>query len=199
MQNDMLRHWTGLFVGIVLGTVGLIFPVQARTAIAALPDGEYRFCQNAAAAASNTSGCFQFRKISTSITGNFYRASAADPGICITGQIQENTITGEALETLNQGNFPGSQDAGQGITPSTDSLILERGELVNPSFSSTTGSTASGIYWRSASLVLDTFRQTDLDLVAIPQTCQPQPLESPLLPTPLIDSTNPIQLPLLQL
>lgn len=193
----MIRHWIGVIAGIAWGTVGLISPVQAKTAIAALPDGEYRFCQNVASAASDLSGCFQFRKINASITGNFYRANAVDPGICIAGQVQDNTITGEALETLNQGSFPGSQDAGQGIDPQIDPLILERGELVNSSFSATGGSTASGIYWRSAALVLDTFVQTDLGLVAIPQTCQPaqpEPQSEPLTP---IYPLNPIQLPLL--
>lgn len=194
----MLRYWTGLLASITLATVGHISPVQARTAIAALPDGEYRFCQNVTSAASDLSGCFQFRKINNSVTGSFYRANAADPGICLTGQVQENTITGEALETLNQGNFPGSQDAGQGIDPQIDPLTLERGELVNPSFSATTGSTASSIYWRSAALVLDTFVQTDLGLVAIPQTCQPtQPEQLPQPFTPVYPPINPIQFPLL--
>jgi hypothetical protein len=157
--------------GLFGGTILFMNSAQAQTLIEALPDGSYRFCQSIPSQTQPDVGdCFLFQKTNNLVTGDFYRASTGE-GICITGAIEKNTISGGALEYLHQGNLPGAEDAGKGIDPRSDPLSLGGGELVNPSFSATQGSSAEGIRWRRALLVLDTFQQYNIETRQPPQQC----------------------------
>ncbi|GAB4201544.1 MAG: hypothetical protein Fur006_54090 [Coleofasciculaceae cyanobacterium] len=71
---------------------------QAQDVIATLPDGNYQFCSQPETKESpfGAGVCFWFRKVNNRVVGD-YGYPQSDDSICVSGEIQGNLATGEAL------------------------------------------------------------------------------------------------------
>ena len=100
-------RWTVVFSSFLVLSTGLVGPsAQAESNIQSLADGNYRVCSEVASAEGKVPEmCFLFRKIGNRVTGNFF-APNSDLGICITGKVNNNIISGEALESTLPDNEP---------------------------------------------------------------------------------------------
>lgn len=78
-------------------------PTGSQLIIASLPDGNYRFCSDRSPSdVSRVSGvCFRFRKQDSDVVGEYYYPYRGD-SLCINGQVNGNTVTGQGVEPLSQ-------------------------------------------------------------------------------------------------
>jgi len=129
------------------------------TAIAALPDGNYRLTtpssvESAAngAGLSPTSPLFTFRKQGNLVTGNF---AYPEDGLtaCVTGTLQGNTVVGQAF-TSSDGNFVLSEN------------------YLGPSLSLRLGTASGGDRYDDAVLDLNGFSRINAGEIAPPSSCQ---------------------------
>jgi hypothetical protein len=149
-----------------------------KTSVANLPDGIYLACpQNA------PQGCpyhFEFRKTNSRIVGYFMMA---DDDICIEGKVNNNTVTGFALErssrtyTKSQASMPRFKGANlQEWIPGLPVLRVARQKAINIPIKSADTQLYS-VWWQynSASLNLNDYRAEQTSSSAkIPQSCQVQ-------------------------
>lgn len=71
---------------------------QAQDVIATLPDGNYQFCSQPETKDSpfGAGVCFWFRKVNNRVVGD-YGYPQSDDSICVSGEMNGNLATGEAL------------------------------------------------------------------------------------------------------
>jgi hypothetical protein len=71
---------------------------HAQDGMATLPDGNYQFCSQPETKDSpfGAGVCLWFRKVNNRVVGN-YGYPQSDDSICVSGEVQDNLATGEAL------------------------------------------------------------------------------------------------------
>ncbi|MEL7050460.1 MAG: hypothetical protein AAGM45_01575 [Cyanobacteria bacterium J06588_5] len=150
-----------------------------------LADGNYRFCNEQPFAAASRpfaesnsrdgepmGACFRFRKQGTQIIGDYYYPTVGS-SVCLSGLVDGNVITGEAIERAE-----GSNAVSQ--TEGNISAALQpwrRAGFLQVSAASTTGnsSSASGItHYPQAVLTLNDFYRYNAGSVASPINCSTQ-------------------------
>jgi hypothetical protein len=98
----------------------------AQTSIQDLPNGNHRFCSNPPPSSvvsdeefAAAGYCFVFRKTGNRVIGHFFDMSTyGEEGVCATGTLSGNTVTGEALQSFTPENEPLPVDPGfQGSNP----------------------------------------------------------------------------------
>lgn len=78
---------------------------QTQDVMATLPDGNYQFCSQPEKKDSpfGAGVCFWFRKVNNRVVGD-YGYPQSDDSICVSGEVQGNLATGEALAVSWPGN-----------------------------------------------------------------------------------------------
>jgi hypothetical protein len=106
----MKIHWILVFTGLFL------FKPQATLAqstVQDLPNGNYMICSNSSSGVysdpdfrKKAGYCFNFRKSGNQVIGGYQNPSQGDRGICVSGQVSGNTITGQAVDMEQSGLIP---------------------------------------------------------------------------------------------
>lgn len=159
-------------------------PTNGQFTIGSLPNGNYRFCADRPPSGIDRENgpCFRFRKVGEDIVGEYYYPYKGST-VCLTGQVNNNTVTGQGLEPL-----PASGDARFDSLPGSELVAWEtEGNLqVRRATRLGTDTGRDRIRYRSALLNLNGFYQYNAGTVLPPQNCfnvvartpQPEPDDS---------------------
>lgn len=154
----------------------------AQTSIQGLPNGNYRFCSNPPPSSVVSDEefvaaghCFLFRKAGNRVVGQFFDMSTyGEVGVCATGTISGNTITGEALEVFPPEGEPlPVEPRFQSATPvSWDENSFLKVARADVNYDQDDGSVSTSIRYRTALLNLDGFHRYNAGTQAPPTSCQ---------------------------
>jgi len=142
-------------------------PTDNQFMIGSLSDGNYRFCSDRPADIQRVSGaCFRFRKQGEDVVGEYYYPHEGSR-ICITGEVNQNTVTGQGIEQLEPAAEPTSDLPREEMEDWRQDGFLQVGRA---QFEETWGE-SNYIRFRSALLNLNNFYQFNAGTVLPPQTC----------------------------
>lgn len=152
------------------------FHTSSQATIESLPDGNYRFCSNAAPSDGTESGmCFRFQKTGDRAIGNYQPANSAQASICIAGRINRNTINGEATDFSSptsellqlRPELQGGNLVIWDAASNTDHLKVSSGQALDREKADRLGS----IHFRQAALDLSNFHQYSAGTIEPPAQC----------------------------
>lgn len=139
-------------------------PTDRQFTIESLPDANYRFCSDRAEGIDRVSGvCFRFRKRGDEIVGDYYYPYEGS-SLCVTGRVNNNTVSGQAVERLS-GNRSASADLPE------DAFTAWRQESFLKVRYAEQLSAPERIRYRSLLLNLNDFYQYNAGPVVPPQSC----------------------------
>lgn len=155
-------------------------PTNARFTVESLPNGNYRLCSDRPPSdIQRVSGvCFRFRKQGKDILGEYYYPYKGSR-TCITGKVNNNTVTGQSVETI-----PGNADMPSDL-PRQDTMENwgQDGFLQVGRAQLETEGSINAIRYRSTLLHLKDFYQFNLGQSKPPQNCTTDTQEMANLPT----------------
>lgn len=105
-MTSSVQNQHALAIALLIGLAGCATPSVDTSTFAALPDGDiYRICSEppveGADAYAVVGHCLAFRKTGDRVVGNFYDTETlGEVGLCISGTLSDNTVTGEAIELI---------------------------------------------------------------------------------------------------
>lgn len=146
-------------------------PTGGQFAINQLPDGNYRFCSERPDEEGQAMGaCFRFRKDAKTIIGTYYFPNTGE-SICFRGQVNNNTLSGQAIERFSIGELPPenfsqaqlSNWRAKGFLKVGNGLYVDR---LNQ---------RDAFLYRSALLNLNNFYQYNAGRISAPVTCPTRP------------------------
>lgn len=156
--------------------------LSAVDTIETLPDGNYRFCSEAALGDGREAGmCFRFQKTGDRIIGNYQPANSPQASLCLAGRVNRNIINGEATDfssptaeplqlrpELQGGNLVNWNSAG-----TTRYLKVGSGQAIEPNQATqaNSGKPVGSIRFRQASLDLSSFHQYSTGTIEPPGSC----------------------------
>ncbi|MFE4106507.1 hypothetical protein [Almyronema epifaneia] len=147
-------------------------PTGSQFTIESLANGNYRFCSDRPPTdVQRVSGvCFRFRKQGEAIVGNYYYPYEGS-SLCVKGQVNGNTVTGQGVERLGENSdrslFDLPQDRSAWRSDTFDDTFLQvgRSQLVLQ------GEQPDHIRYRSLLLNLNNFYWFNAGTVLPPQSC----------------------------
>jgi hypothetical protein len=156
-------------------------PTDAQFKIANLPDGNYRFCSDRPPSdIERVSGvCFRFQKESDAINGDYYYPYEGS-SICLTGQVNGNTVSGQGLERFSINSAPPDDFDQNALHNWRQEGFLEIGRGVAVS---DRPAEQKAVRYRSALLNLNNFYQYNAGTVLPPSGCH-LPTTRAASPTP---------------
>lgn len=156
-------------------------PTDAQFKIANLPDGNYRFCSDRPPSdVERVSGvCFRFQKDGDAITGDYYYPYEGS-SICVTGQVNGNTISGQGLERFSINSAPPDDFDQNSLHDWRQEGFLKIGRGVAVS---DRPADQKAVRYRSALLNLNNFYQYNAGTVLPPSECN-LPTTRAASPTP---------------
>lgn len=153
-----------------------------------LPNGNYRFCSDRPTAETSedpgqpTGACFRFNKQSDRVIGTYYYPNTGE-SICFRGRVNGNTLSGQAIERL-QNDIATSVEFSRGaLTNWQDKGFLQVGQGIYVDDLNR----RDAIRYRSALLNLNSFYQYNAGAVSPPSNCPTRP-SSTLSVSPTPDS-----------
>ncbi|EDX87133.1 hypothetical protein S7335_4840 [Synechococcus sp. PCC 7335] len=149
---------------VVAGPTGTQFTLNQ------LPSGNYRFCSKKPDEVGQAMGaCFRFRKEAENIVGTYYYPNTGS-SICLRGQINNNTFSGQAIERFSTGESPPADFSRPQLSNwDVDFLKVGNGLYVDRL------DRRDAILYRSALLNLNNFYQYNAGSVSPPTTCPTRP------------------------
>jgi hypothetical protein len=149
---------------------------QAQDVIATLPDGNYQFCSQPETKDSpfGAGVCFWFRKVNNRVVGD-YGYPQSDDSICVTGEMNGNLATGEALAISWPGRVWENIPKSPFYWDEENHLQLHQASTIHSS--GTKDERTDWIEFRNATLNLSRFyRYQNLGMSAdrIPKSCSVQ-------------------------
>lgn len=155
--------WSAPAADVIAGPTGEAF------AIATLPDGNYRFCSDRPPEGVNrvSGACFRFRKQGSQITGDYYYPYQGS-SLCLTGNSNGNTFTGQGLERLPQNaSVPENYASDQFMDWGPEGYLqVRRGVVFDRQ-----NTDRRAVRYRSALLNLNDFYQYNAGTVLPPTDC----------------------------
>ena len=177
-----LRTKTSTILTAIAISLASTTPAFAHANIRDLSNGNYRFCVNPPVSdiatdteLFNAGHCYLFRKTGSRLTGVLFDPSTyGEVQICVTGNLNENTLTGEALQTFYFLDTPLSVEPRyRGSIPApwdnNDFLKIANGIVVEHKQNETGIKTT--IRYRTAELNLDNFHHYNAGQFLPPASC----------------------------
>lgn len=139
-------------------------PTSRQFSIESLSDANYRFCSDRAEGIDRVSGvCFRFRKQGDEIVGDYYYPYEGS-SLCVSGRVNNNTVTGQAIERLTT-----SRPAPENL-PEDDFTDWRQEGFLKVRYAERLAS-PERIRYRSLLLDLNGFYQYNAGPVVPPQNC----------------------------
>ena len=179
--NRFCRNMSIVLATAVGGIIGEITVAQAANVtagptnrqftIATLPEGNYRFCSDRPPSdIDRVSGvCFRFSKQGDRVTGDYYYPYEGS-SVCLTGRVNGNTVSGQAVERLSPTSEP-PEDLSEQLTSWRQEGFLQVGNGVYVD----DRNRRDAIRYRSALLNLNNFYQYNAGAVLPPADCPTRP------------------------
>jgi hypothetical protein len=154
----------------------------STAALAALPDGDsYRICSEppveGADAYTVVGHCLAFRKMGNSVVGNFYDTETlGEVGLCVSGTLSDNTVTGEAIELIGSVGNPKIPDNSEGtslVNWDEDGFLKVAQARVIDQQEQGPGVIVDTVQYGEAVLTLDGFHRHPDTEVPAPADCAP--------------------------
>jgi len=166
---------------LALGADVIAGPTGSQFTITSLPDGNYRFCSDRPPSdIQRVSGvCFRFQKAGDAITGDYYYPYEGS-SICLTGQVNGNTVSGQGLERFSINSAPPDDFDQESLHNWRQDGFLQIGRGVAVS---DRPEDQKAVRYRSALLNLNNFYQYNAGTVLPTSECN--------LPTPRAASPTP--------
>lgn len=147
-------------------------PTGAQFLIGRLPDGNYRFCSERPIGedAQTAGACFRFRKEAADIIGTYYYPNTGS-SLCLRGKINNNTVSGQAIERFSRGESPPDDLSQAQLSSWEEAGLLQVGNGLYVDELDR----RDAVLYRSALLNLNNFYQYNAGSVLPPVNCPTRP------------------------
>ncbi|MBW4576604.1 MAG: hypothetical protein KME08_15120 [Aphanothece sp. CMT-3BRIN-NPC111] len=148
-------------------------PTNRQYTIESLPDGNYKFCsQTSSTKEMLTNPCFWFGKQGDRVVGQYFYPYT-EASICIKGQVNKDTVTGQALENLwGLSEPPQPKSLKQKGNEKDSYLKVGLDKISKVSRSDVAGDYSAQAHYSSAILHLADFYPNNASNALPPQNCE---------------------------